>query len=58
MTVTGLSEHSEETVKNMGLVLDRRLEPKPEEQACHQLLKETNCTGNSCVEKMVFEKFM
>lgn len=56
--MTGLSEHSEETMQNMSLVSDtRRLEQKPEKQACHQLLKTTNYTGDLYVANKVFAKF-
>lgn len=55
--MTGLSEHSEETMQNMSLVSDTRLEQKPEKQACHQLLKTTNYTGDLYVANKVFAKF-
>lgn len=56
--MTGLSEHSEETMQNMGLVSDTRLEQKLEKQACHQLLKKTNYTGDLYVANTVLAKFM
>lgn len=55
--MTGLSEHSEETMQNMSLVSDTRLEQKPEKQACQQLLKTTNYTGDLYVANKVFAKF-